>query len=182
MAGGAGSIENGMSLFFNRCLQRGLILAAMRLAVACALIALLSGRGQTAKPAVDDLNWMAGSWRGTVNGVEMEEHWTAARGHSMIGIHRDVAQGRTVEFEFLRIEQQGDRIVYLAMPNGKSPATAFSLEEMSAGRVVFENPTHDFPQRIIYWKDGDALRARIEGTTNGKAASEEWRWTAAGLK
>ncbi len=30
-------------------------------------------------------------------------------------------------------------------------------------RVVFENTAHDFPQRIIYWKDGNDLRARIEG-------------------
>ena len=44
-------------------------------------------------------------------------------------------------------------------------------------RVVFENPTHDFPQRIIYWKDGADLRARIEGTQNGKEGSQEWRWS-----
>ena len=96
----------------------------------------------------------------------------------MIGMHRDVAKGRTVASS-LRIEQQPDRIVYLSMPNGRSPATPFPLKEVSGTRVVFENPAHDFPQRIIYWKDGADLRARIEGTMNGKAASEEWRWSPA---
>jgi hypothetical protein len=134
------------------------------------------------KSALSDLSWMAGSWGGTVNGVDQEEHWTAPKGNSMIGIHRDVAKGRTVEFEFLRIEQQGDRLVYLSMPNGKSPATPFPVKEMSGTRVVFENPAHDFPQRIIYWKDGNDLRARIEGTMNGKAGSDEWRWTPRSLK
>jgi len=94
---------------------------------------------------------------------------------------RDVAKGRIEGFEFLRIEQQADRIVYLSMPNGRSLATPFPLKEVSDTRVLFENPTHDFPQRIIYWKDG-ALRARIEGTVNGKAGSEEWRWSPAALK
>jgi hypothetical protein len=135
-----------------------------------------------AKPTLASLAWMAGAWAGTAGGVEMEEHWTSPKGNSMIGLHRDVAKGRTVGFEFLRIEQQADRIVYLSMPNGRSPATPFPLKEVSGTRVVFENPTHDFPQRIIYWKDGADLRARIEGTMNGKAGSEEWRWSPAALK
>jgi hypothetical protein len=137
---------------------------------------------QATKPVIADLAWMAGSWSGEFRGIQMEEHWTAPKGNSMVGLHRDVGKGRTMLFEFLRIEQQGDRIVYLSMPNGRSPATAFPLKEMSGTRAVFENPQHDFPQRIIYWKDGNDLRARIEGTMNGKPASEEWRWGPGGLK
>lgn len=135
--------------------------------------------GARQKPALDALAWMAGSWSGTSRGIEMEEHWTAPKGHSMLGMHRDVGKGRTLGFEFLRIEQQGDAIVYLSMPDGRSPATPFPLKEASGTRVVFENPAHDFPQRIIYWKDGADLRARIEGTSNGKEGSMEWRWSPA---
>jgi hypothetical protein len=155
----------------------------MRTAVAVALFSVLSGRGdQTAAARLDALAWMTGSWSGSSQGIEMEEHWTAPKGHSMIGIHRDVGEGRTMSFEFLRIEVQKDQIVYLSMPNGRSPATPFPLKEISATRVVFENAAHDFPQRIIYWKDGSDLRARIEGTINGKAGSEEWRWGPGALK
>ena len=139
--------------------------------MALAVIGLLSNRvEQGTKPALNDLAWMTGSWTGTSQGIEMEEHWTAPKGGSMIGIHRDVGKGRTLSFEFLRIEMQKDQIVYLSMPNGRSPATPFPLKERSATRAVFENAAHDFPQRIIYWKDGNDLRARIEGTLNGKAA------------
>ena len=137
---------------------------------------------QATKPAIGDLAWMAGSWTGESRGIEMEEHWTAPKGNSMVGIHRDVGKGRTMLFEFLRIEQQGDQLVYLSMPNGRSPATPFPLKEISATRVVFENPKHDFPQRVIYWKDGNDLRARIEGIQNGKTGGEEWRWSPGTLK
>jgi hypothetical protein len=155
----------------------------MRLLIALAVVGLLSGRAhQAPKPTLNDLSWIAGSWTGTAQGVEMEEHWTKPNGGSMIGIHRDVGKGRTLSFEFLRIEQQKDQIVYLSMPNGRSPATPFPLKEVAGTRVVFENPAHDFPQRIIYWKDGNDLRARIEGTMNGKAGSEEWRWSPGALK
>jgi hypothetical protein len=99
-----------------------------------------------------------------------------------MGIHRDVAQGRTMAFEFLRIEERDGQIVYWSMPDGRSPATPFGLKEVAGTRVVFENTAHDFPQRIIYWKDGSALRARIEGTVNGKAGSQEWSWAPASLK
>ena len=155
----------------------------MKLLIAFAVTGMLLGRaGQAPKPTLDSLSWMAGSWSGTSRGIEMEEHWTAPKGNSMIGIHRDVAKGRTMLFEFLRIEQQGDQIVYLSMPNGRSPATPFPLKEVSGTRVAFENAAHDFPQRIIYWKDGNDLRARIEGTMNGKAGSEEWRWGPGSLR
>ncbi|HYB94830.1 MAG TPA: DUF6265 family protein [Vicinamibacterales bacterium] len=155
----------------------------MKLLLAAAALAAFVSRGeQPAKPALHDLAWLAGSWSGTTRGIEMEEHWTAPKGNSMIGVHRDVGKGKTLLFEFLRIEQQGDQIVYLSMPGGRSPATPFPLKEASGTRVVFENPTHDFPQRIIYWKDGNNLRARIEGTLNGKAGSEEWTWSPGSLK
>jgi hypothetical protein len=144
--------------------------------------ALCGGSDQSPKPTLGDLAWMAGSWSGTARGIEMEEHWTFPKGNSMIGIHRDVGKGRTMSFEFLRIEQRGDQIVYLSMPNGRSPATPFPLKEVSGTRVVFANPAHDFPQRIIYWKDGNDLRARIEGTMNGKERGDEWRWSPSALK
>jgi hypothetical protein len=52
--------------------------------------------------------------------------------------------------------------------------------ELSGKKVVFENPQHDFPQRIIYWLEGDnALHAKIEGTYKGQAESEEWVWKRA---
>ena len=137
---------------------------------------------QAPKLSIADLSWLAGSWAGEAKGIRMEEHWTSPSGNSMVGLHRDVGKGRTLLFEFLRIEQQGDQIVYLSMPNGRSPATPFPLKEAFGTRVVFENPKHDFPQRIIYWKDGNDLRARIEGTMNGKAGSEEWRWAPGTLK
>ena len=43
--------------------------------------------------------------------------------------------------------------------------------------MVFENPEHDFPQRIVYWREGDrVLHARIEGVIKGKERKDEWHW------
>jgi len=123
-----------------------------------------------------DLGWMAGQWIGVQDGVETDEAWLEPRGNSMLGIHRDTKDGKTASFEFLRIASTAEGITFWASPQGK-PATPFRLKEMKGKRVVFENPEHDFPQRIIYWLDGDdSLHARIEGTYKGQPASEEWTW------
>src|SRR6476646_3452218 len=120
-------------------------------------------------------DWMAGSWGGVIDGTTMEEHWTSPSGGMMLGMHRDVKSGAKTEFEFLRIERQDHKLVYQAMPYGHPP-TPFPLKTMDASRVVFENPQHDFPQRIIYWRKDEKLCARVEGTIGGKQESEEWCW------
>src|SRR4249919_1622006 len=75
--------------------------------VLAAMGAQVHGQAPAALPAsVAALSWMAGAWGGTADGIEMEEHWTSAKGGSLIGMHRDIAKGRTVSFEFLRVEEQ----------------------------------------------------------------------------
>jgi hypothetical protein len=128
---------------------------------------------------VDALAWMTGTWSGPSKGLEMEELWTSPRGGSMLGVHRDVKEGRTVSFEFLRIEESPAGITYWASPGGK-PATPFRMVSHDGRRVVFENPKHDFPTRVLYWLGADgSLHARIEGSDGGKPVSEEWSWQRA---
>ena len=119
--------------------------------------------------------WMAGTWRAESDGTQMEEHWTSAAGGMMLGLHRDVRPNGKGFFEFLRIQQKDGVVTYLAMPGGK-PATAFPLKSMTDSKVVFENLQHDFPQRIIYWRDGAQLCARVEGKMKEKEESESWCW------
>jgi hypothetical protein len=129
--------------------------------------------------AADLPKWMAGSWKSVAGPTKMEEHWTTPDGDVMLGIHRDVRTGGKTSFEFLRIERKEGQLVYLAMPGGR-PATPFPLKTITETRVVFENPQHDFPQRIIYWREGEKLCARVEGTIRGEAESEQWCWVRFG--
>ena len=93
----------------------------------------------------------------------------------MLGMHRDVRPDKKTSFEFLRIEKRGDTLVYLAMPGGQPP-TEFPLKSSDASEIVFENLSHDFPQRILYWRKGAQLCARVEGLMGGKESSEQWCW------
>lgn len=129
----------------------------------------------------DRLAWMAGHWRGSAADGHMEEHWTDAAGGALVGLHKDVQGGKMSSFEFLRIVPLADgTLAYLASPQGR-PITTFRLKELSDRRVAFENPEHDFPQRVLYWLTPEGhLAARIEGTINGKVESMQWEWTRVG--
>ena len=127
----------------------------------------------SAAPAIDDLKWLTGHWTATIAGVQSEELWSAPAGGMLLGIHRDVRPNGKAFFEFFRIAETKDGIVYFAQPGGR-PATEFTLTESSDGRAVFENPRHDFPQRIIYTLQEGRLCARVEGEGN---PPQEWCWT-----
>lgn len=144
------------------------------------LLTVLLAATQTAPAApahtLDSLSWMAGAWGAEIGGIQMEEVWLAPKAGVMLGLHRDVRAGRLLLFEFLRVEQTAEGLVYLAQPKGRPPVP-FPMVENGSKRVVFANPQHDFPQRIIYWigEDG-ALHARVEGPAGGREQSEEWAW------
>lgn len=112
-----------------------------------------------------ELSWIAGDWQTAPGGRrQVEEHWTKAAGGSMMGMSRTVAGDKTVEFEYVRIEQRADGVYYVAHPKARCPGTDFKLTRASATEAVFENPQHDFPKRIIYRRTGeDGLTASIDG-------------------
>jgi hypothetical protein len=114
------------------------------------------------------LSWMSGCWRQHSESRTVDEMWMAPSGGGMLGMSRTVAKGRIAEHEFLQIRVVDGRIVYIARPSGQ-PEAMFTAAKVGAREVVFENPAHDFPQRIIYRLQPDGgIAARIEGTRDGK--------------
>lgn len=113
--------------------------------------------------AASRLAWLAGCWIDEDGGAE--EHWMAPAGGSLLGMSRTIREGRTAAYEFLRIsETSGSSLELVALPSGQAEAR-FPLARLTEGQVVFENPAHDFPQRIAYRLDSPSrLEARIEGS------------------
>ena len=136
-----------------------------------ALLALLGGPLQAAQ-AQDEplarLAWLGGCWAAVGAEAGSGEQWLPLAGGTLLGVGRTVRGGRTVDFEFLQIRAAADgRIAYIAQPGGRPP-TQFLSTIVNEPEVVFENPQHDFPSRVIYRRgEGGTLRARIEGLRNG---------------
>ena len=60
------------------------------------------------------------------------------------------------------------------MPQGGAPV-AFALVRHDTASATFENPAHDYPQRIVYARDGDTLTATISAIDGSKPRSWSYR-------
>ena len=88
----------------------------------------------------------------------------------MFGVSRTLRDGALREFEFLCIVERGGGLTYQAMPNGRSPATDFTMTRIEANSVTFENPAHDFPKAIRYALRADGtLEAIVSGAPGARS-------------
>jgi hypothetical protein len=140
----------------------------MRAATLATVLTVLTvlASGQPAATTAD-LVFLTGCWKFEAKGRVVEEHWMAPAGGSLLGISRTVVNGKTTEYEFLQIRDLPEGLAYIAKPSGQ-PEAKFVLRSKTADEIVFENPTHDFPQRVRYRLNGATLHARVEGTLKGK--------------
>lgn len=129
------------------------------------------------------LGWLAGYWLSCEDGREVSETWSDPRGDLVLGTSMTSGANGTA-WEQMRIAPSTrgmlDSLSFYAQPSGQG-AAEFPLVRARGTEAVFENPSHDFPQRIIYRRDGDRLTGRIEGVIGGEARSMEWRYRAAPL-
>lgn len=129
--------------------------------------------------------WMAGYWLSCEDGRQTAEVWiNGGGGDLLVGVNlngpilKDSAPKQA--FEFMRMAAVEGKLAFIAMPNA-APQTVFPLKSLGGTRAVFENPAHDFPQRVIYERDGDTLKARIEGVADGEEQGVDWTFRAAPL-
>lgn len=144
-----------------------------------ALIAMCAGSLSSAsqKTGIERLEWISGCWVLDDGKERTEETWMKPAGQSMLGMSRTVAGGKTVFTEHIQISETNGQIAYIVAIGMGSKPTVFKLLKSSDNEVVFENPEHDFPQRIIYRRESaDALFARIEGAEKGVNKGMDFRY------
>jgi hypothetical protein len=154
----------------------------MRLKIILLFLLLSPGlaRAEDRAFTINDLAWLEGCWSSNRDGRETTEYWLKPAGGTMLGISRTIADGKTLEFEFMQIRQDASgEILFVAKPSGQPEAT-FKLIKGSDREVIFENPQHDFPQRVIYRLQSDgSLLGQIEGVSKGKEKSVDFPMTRA---
>jgi hypothetical protein len=153
--------------------MRVLVLAAAGLAAgACA--------AHASPPS--DLSWMSGYWLRCEGSEQVSETWSDVRAGTLLGTSFTLSNGR-VSWEQARIAKSDAGVLtFFVQPSGQ-PAAEFPLnaEKSSERRLVFENLAHDFPQRVIYARDGDRLTGRIEGVMEGREQAMDWAYQPAAL-
>ncbi len=115
---------------------------------------------------LSDFSWLSGKWSGMQDETQFSEIWKSAEGNSMSGRGIAIANNDTVFSENIRLEQRGDDLFYTVNVSGED-GVDFKFSGYKNDSAVFENPEHDFPQRIVYFHKGDELYACIDGKQEG---------------
>jgi hypothetical protein len=135
------------------------------LLVLVTLASPLSAQGRT----LVDLHWLAGCWERARPTSRMVELWTPAVNNVMTGTSYSVTDTSQRELEQLRLFARGDTLIYEAHPSSQM-MNEFKSTKITAQEIVFEDPEHDFPQKITYRRSGaDSLYAVTEGDRAGRA-------------
>jgi hypothetical protein len=151
-----------------------------RLAMAAAA-ALILAAAPAPRRDVSQLAWLAGAWATQASSPAeqwTEERWSPPRGGVMLGSSLSGKGGEANWFEYMRLARdQKGAIHYWASPGGK-PAVPFLLVSLSDREAVFENPSNDYPTRIVYRRSGRILHATISGPDG--ANPQSWRYRMMG--
>ncbi|SNS10637.1 hypothetical protein SAMN06295912_101372 [Sphingomonas laterariae] len=146
----------------------------MRIGTVMIVAAAMAAASPAGAQDISQFGWLAGAWATEVDGRWAEEWWTPPRGGILIGAGI-TGKGATADFfEHMRIMADGaGRITFYGSPKG-APAVAFALVRSGAGEAVFENPAHDYPQRVHYRREKEILVVSVSMIDGSKA--ESWRY------
>ena len=134
---------------------------------ALALTAPLAAAPDTA------LGWLVGDWRTEGPGEWTSEHWEPVRSDTLQGTGQNGKGDQIVSTDRMTIKMRDGTAIFIASPNG-APPTEFHEAFRGGQEIIFENPAHDYPQRVRYWRDGELLMAEI--SLKDGSQPTQWRY------
>lgn len=135
---------------------------------------------QAQKDPLKTFAFALGSWEMQTPKGKIVEQWSQNPDKTLSGkSYRINAKGDSLRTESLQIKKIGKEIFYCSTVTGQNGGkeTCFKLISTKDEIYVFENKTHDFPQRIVYQNQGkNDMLAWIEGELNGKSRKSEFKY------
>lgn len=106
----------------------------------------------------DEMSWLSGCWMNDDGSTR--EVWSKGFDGLLFGYSVTQKDRKVTFFEELRIERREAEYVYIASPGGTG-TTEFVLTDRGEKSALFENPAHDFPQRLLYKRHGNQLTVNV---------------------
>ncbi|GAB3037044.1 hypothetical protein GCM10027098_38970 [Bowmanella dokdonensis] len=99
--------------------------------------------------SLGQLQWLLGDWHTQNDHRRVSERWQQVSGLTFEGTGETFSdKGHSVEYLYLTL--MGDGVFYLAKVAENPMPVPFRMTGCSGAFAQFENPGHDFPQRIAY--------------------------------
>ena len=128
-------------------------------------------------PKLEEAKWLIGSWGNSTKEGDLTESWNQLNDSTLSGKTTFITGKDTLFTETIEITQVNDSLLYNTKVSNQNEGktVSFKAVALTKNQIVFENPKHDFPQKIAYTKiSSDSLVAKISGKKNGKESFEEY--------
>jgi hypothetical protein len=127
---------------------------------------------------LEKANWLLGEWEKTDSLGTLKENWQSFDDSTFVGQSYYIINKKdTVHNEQIQLIEDNEHLIYSATVKGENndEPIPFQMTTDEDSLLVFENPKHDFPQKIEYklMKD-NSLVAKISGKIKGKVSSESY--------
>ena len=122
-------------------------------------------------------NWLLGNWENNSADGNLSETWKKVNDSTFQAQSYFIKEKDTLHFESITLQQKGEELPYTATVQGQNndKPVSFKLTTSTEKQLVFENPKHDYPQKISYNQiTTDSLVAKISGIQQGKPSSEQY--------
>lgn len=127
-----------------------------------------------------DLHWLAGWWQQVTPEGTIFETWVKNEDGSMAGSGGFIKGTDTMVSETIALKVIDNVVQYIPTvkdQNNGAPVP-FKMTYAAADSFLFENPGHDFPDKITYRRiDAQHMTARISGTPGGNPHAEAFEMT-----
>jgi hypothetical protein len=123
--------------------------------------------------------WLAGCWEQASGERWTEECWNDPRAGIMMGNGRSGLGEQLESWEVMQIEivDTDDpaipKMTFHGAPGGQSRTSFTWVPGLQKG-ITFVNASHDYPQRIRYWREGRDLVAEVSLMDGSNA--RRWRY------
>ena len=139
-----------------------------------------TGNTTTNFSELEKANWLIGEWQNNSPEGNATEVWKKENDSTFVGKSYFVIGKDTVSSETISLEQNGNQLYYIPTVQDQNAGqpVKFTLASSTSNQLIFENPKHDFPQKISYTQiTNDSLLAEISGMMNGKQNSQKFPMT-----
>lgn len=124
-----------------------------------------------------DAKWLLGKWENQTQRGKMVEEWMKVNDSTYNGKSYMITATDSIPLESVVLKKEGQDVYYIPTVKGQNneQPVKFRLTSGTAGSLVFENPAHDFPQKIAYTMESErSLVAEISGMVNGQNRAKKF--------
>lgn len=125
---------------------------------------------------LSDAKWLLGKWENQTQRGRMVEEWHKVNDSTFAGRSYMITAMDSIPLESILLRKEGTELYYIPTVKGQNndQPVKFRLTSSAAKSMVFENPSHDFPQKISYTLEERSLMAEISGVMNGQQRSRKF--------